>query len=141
MIETPWLPCWCAARASLAANRRGEPSSEVPLDDGVRCCLIAARGAAACSSVITGSCSAAAAPGLPASASTLAGQCEARAAMARCVLPALDTVATTISYVIVVSESEGKSVRVPWLGAPPQRGRERRGSRAGRTEPPCGAGG
>ena len=47
MIETPWLPCWCAARASLAANRRGEPSSEVPLDDGVRCCLIAARGAAA----------------------------------------------------------------------------------------------
>ena len=27
--------------------------------------------------------------------------------MARCVLPALDTVATTISYVIVVSESEG----------------------------------
>ena len=42
---------------------------------------------------------------------------------------------------IVVSESEGKSVRVPWLGAPPQRGRERRGSRAGRTEPPCGAGG
>ena len=32
-------------------------------------------------------------------------------------------------------------MRVPWLGAPPQRGRERRGSRAGRTEPPCGAGG
>ena len=28
-----------------------------------------------------------------------------------------------------------------WLGAPPQRGRERRGSRTGRTEPPCGAGG
>ena len=33
-------------------------------------------------------------------------------------------------------------MRDPWLGAPPQRGREqRRGSRAGRTEPPCGAGG